>query len=136
MPVDVDDIVKPEARPPTTIDGYIEGFPPPVRRKLQRLRRVIAEAVPDAKETIAYRMPTFVWNGNLVHFAAFAHHIGFYPTPSGVERFKDELTGYVTAKGSIQFPLDTPLPFGLIKKIVAFRVQETRERIAARKRRP
>jgi uncharacterized protein YdhG (YjbR/CyaY superfamily) len=80
-------------------------------------------------------MPTFVLNGNLVHFAAFEKHIGFYPTPSGIEEFKDELSAYHNAKGSVQFPLDKPVPFSLIRKIVKFRVKETREKRAAKARR-
>ena len=84
----------------------------------------IREAAPEAREAISYRMPTFKLNGNLVHFAAFKNHIGFYPTPSGIEQFKKELSLYKWAKGSVQFPLDKPIPFDLVKKIVIFRVKE------------
>jgi uncharacterized protein YdhG (YjbR/CyaY superfamily) len=116
------------------IDEYIAGFPTDVQRILQEIRRIIRTAAPDAEEAIKYRMPTFVLNGNLVHFAAFEKHVGFYPTPSGIEEFKDELSAYHNAKGSVQFPLDKPIPFGLIRKIVKFRVKESREKPAPRQR--
>ena len=108
-----------------TIDAYIATFPKKVQTILTRIRRLIRKAAPEAEEAMKYRIPTFVWHGNLVHFAAFEHHIGFYPTPSGIEHFQKELADYPTAKGSIQFPLDQPIPYDLIEKIVAFRVQET-----------
>jgi len=117
---------------PTIIDEYIAGFPPGVREILQKIRLTIREAAPDAQETIKYRMPTFTLKGNLVHFAAFKNHIGFYPVPSGIEAFKDELSGYVGGKGSVRFPLDRPIPYDLIDKIVRFRVQENMERAAKR----
>ncbi len=120
---------------PKNIDEYIAGFPADVQRILQEIRRIIRRAAPDAEEAIKYRMPTFVLKGNLVHFAAFAKHIGFYPTPSGIEAFQDALAAYHHAKGSVQFPLDQPVPFDLIRKIVAFRVRETREKVAAQARR-
>ena len=109
---------------PANIDEYIENFPDEVRQVLRKLRRTIKAAAPTASEAIKYRMPTFVLNGNLVHFAAFKSHVGFYPAPSGITRFKDELRSYKGAKGSVQFPLDRPLPFGLVRKIVRFRVEE------------
>src|SRR5512138_2170910 len=111
-----------------TIDEYIAAFPEDVRDRLQTLRQLIQELAPTAQEAIKYQMPTFVLNGNLVHFAAFKNHIGFYPTPSGTETFKQELSPYKTAKGSIQFPLAEPLPLPLIRKIVKFRVEENLER--------
>lgn len=119
---------------PTTIDEYIAGYPPDVQKILQQVRAVIRQAAPDAKETINYRMPTFQLNGNLVHFAAHTHHIGFYPTPSGIEKFKDELSEYEGAKGSVQFPLDKPIPYDLIGKITAFRVQENQSKGKAKKK--
>jgi len=119
---------------PKNIDEYIAGFPPDVQQTLQKIRRVISEAAPDAAETIKYRMPTFVLHGNLVHFAGFEKHIGFYPTPSAIKAFSAELAGYESAKGSVQFPLNRSVPFTLIKKMVEFRVKETREKIASRKR--
>jgi uncharacterized protein YdhG (YjbR/CyaY superfamily) len=127
--------MKTESTPPKNIDEYIAGFPANVQRILQEIRSIIRTAAPNAEEAIKYRMPTFVLNGNLVHFAAFEKHIGFYPTPSGIEEFKDELSAYQNAKGSVQFPLDKPVPFSLIRKIVKFRVKETREKRAAKARR-
>jgi uncharacterized protein YdhG (YjbR/CyaY superfamily) len=112
----------------TTIDEYIRTFPAGVQSILQKMRQTIREAAPGATEAISYRMPTFKLNGNLVHFAAFKNHIGFYPTPSAIERFKEELSPYKWAKGSVQFPLDKPVPFALVKKIVTFRVKENLKR--------
>ena len=109
---------------PTTIDEYISGFPSDVQVVLQTLRQTIHQAAPDAVEKISYGMPTFTLKGNLVHFGAFKTHIGFYPTPSGIENFKDELAVYKGAKGSVQFPLDEPLPLDLVRRIVEFRVEE------------
>lgn len=105
-----------------TIDTYISKFPPEIQTILSRLREVIHQAAPDAIEKISYQMPTFWQNGNLVHFAAFKNHIGFYPTPEGITGFKDELSVYKNAKGSVQFPLDKPIPYDLISRIVRFRV--------------
>jgi uncharacterized protein YdhG (YjbR/CyaY superfamily) len=109
---------------PTTIDEYIAQYPEDVQRILIKIREVIKESAPGAVEKISYQMPTFYLNGNLVHFAAHPHHIGFYPTPSGIEAFKDEISAYKWAKGSVQFPLDEPMPYELIGEIVAFRVRE------------
>ena len=106
------------------IDEYILKFPAEVQEKLKSLRKVIKESAPDAVEKLSYQMPTFVLHGNLVYFAAYKSHIGFYPTPSGIDAFKQELSEYKVAKGSIQFPLDKPLPYELISKIVKFRVDE------------
>ncbi len=111
-----------------SIDEYIVTFPEEVQKKLEELRAVIKAAAPDAEEKISYQMPTFALKGNLVHFAAYKNHIGFYPTPSGIEEFKDELSAYEGAKGSIRFPLDKPIPYDLIAKIVAFRVKENLEK--------
>ena len=113
---------------PTTIDDYIAGFPADVQKILKQIRSRIKKVAPDAEEAIKYQIPTFVLNGNLVHFAAFKNHIGFYPTPSGIEAFKDELSPYVCAKGSVQFPIDQPIPLGLIEKMVGFRVKEVRRK--------
>jgi uncharacterized protein YdhG (YjbR/CyaY superfamily) len=110
--------------PPTTIDEYIAGFPPDVQAILQKIRATIRQAAPQAEEAIKYQIPTFVLNGNLVHFAAFKQHIGFYPTPTGMEQFHKELAAYNSSKGAVQFPLDKPIPYGLISKIVKFRVKE------------
>jgi uncharacterized protein YdhG (YjbR/CyaY superfamily) len=108
----------------TSIDEYIATFPADIQKILQELRATIQAAAPYAEERISYQMPTFFLNGNLVHFAAFKHHIGFYPAPRGIEAFKDELSKYKGAKGSVQFPLDKPLPLKLIGRIVKFRVAE------------
>ena len=115
-----------------TIDEYIAGFPPDVQAILEKIRMTIREAAPDAEETIKYQMPTFTLQGNLVHFAAFKKHIGFYPVPTGIEAFKDELSVYQGGKGSVQFPMDKPIPFDLIGRIVKFRVKENLERAAAK----
>ncbi len=109
---------------PSPIDDYISQFPPDVQEILATLRRVIHEAAPGASEKISYGMPTFSLNGNLVHFAAYSGHIGFYPAPSGIAAFEAELSSYKHAKGSVQFPLDKPLPYELISRIVRFRVTE------------
>jgi uncharacterized protein YdhG (YjbR/CyaY superfamily) len=106
------------------IDEYIARFPLGVREILEKIRLTIRKAAPDAQEKISYQIPTFTLHGNLVHFAAFKNHIGFYPGPSGIENFKDELSMYAGAKGSVQFPLDRPIPFSLVGKIVKFRVKE------------
>lgn len=121
--------------PPGNIGEYIAGFPPDVQAILQQIRTVIREVAPAAEETIKYRIPTFVMNENLVHFAAFDAHIGFYPTPSGILKFKDELSAYKSAKGSVQFPLSQPMPLNLIKRIVKFRVREVRAKPAAKRKR-
>lgn len=115
-----------------TIDDYIAGFPDHIQAILQQIRMIVREAAPEAQETIKYQMPTFTLQGNLVHFAAFKNHIGFYPTPTGIESFQKELSVYKGAKGSARFPLDQPIPFELIRKIVAFRVEENLERAAAK----
>ncbi|WP_410770072.1 iron chaperone [Fontibacillus sp. BL9] len=117
-----------------TIDEYITNFPAEVQEKLQTLREVIQAAAPEATEKISYQMPTFALHGNLVHFAAFPKHIGFYPDPSGIEAFKKELSAYKGAKGSVQFPLEMPLPYELISKIVKFRVAENLEKAEAKKK--
>jgi uncharacterized protein YdhG (YjbR/CyaY superfamily) len=107
-----------------TVDEYIAGQPPEVQERLRTLRQVIREAAPDATEKISYGMPTFVLHGNLIHYAAHTRHIGIYPMPTAVEAFKDELASYQNAKGSVQFPLDRPMPYDLIARIVRFRVDE------------
>ncbi len=119
---------------PKTIDEYIAGFPRDVQAILQQIRATIREEAPEAREAIKYQMPTFVLNGNLVHFAAFKKHIGFYPTPTGTEHFQKEIAGYKAGKGSIQFPLSEPIPFELIREIVKFRVRESREEAEAKRK--
>ncbi len=117
-----------------SIDEYISGFPEEIQILLEQVRTTIKQAAPEAKEDIKYAMPTFVLNGNLVHFAAFKNHIGFYPVPSGIEAFKKELSVYKGAKGSVQFPLDQPMPLELITKIVKFRVDENLRKAKAKKK--
>jgi uncharacterized protein YdhG (YjbR/CyaY superfamily) len=108
-----------------TMDEYIAMFPKNIQDILEKLRCTIRESAPKSKETINYGIPTFKLNGkNLVHFAAFKNHIGFYPTPSAIIAFKKDLTPYKQAKGSVQFPTDKPLPFNVVKKIVKFRAKE------------
>lgn len=107
-----------------TIDEYIADFPEKIRLKLEQVREAIKKAAPEAEETIKYGMPTFTLNGNLVYFAAFKNHIGFYPVPTGIEAFKKEFSVYKTGKGSVQFPLDQPMPLDLITKVARFRVEE------------
>jgi uncharacterized protein YdhG (YjbR/CyaY superfamily) len=112
-----------------SIDAYIAEFPAEVQKVLQEMRSLIAAAAPGATETISYAIPTFDLNGgHLVHFAAFKHHVGFYPTSSGITAFEEELKPYKSAKGSVQFPLGRPLPKDLIRRIVQFRVREVSQR--------
>ena len=108
-----------------TVDSYIEGYPKNVQRLLKQMRQTIRKAAPKAEETISYGIPTFRLKGNLVHFGAFTRHIGFFPTSSGVKAFRKELTPYKISAGTIQFPLDKPLPLNLVERIVRFRVRES-----------
>ncbi len=119
---------------PKSIDEYIAGFPPDVQETLQKIRTTIRKAAPDAEETVKYGIPTFTLKGNLVHFGAYKEHIGFYPTPTGIEKFKKELSVHETSKGAVQFPLDRPIPFDLISEIVKFRVKENLEKAEAKKK--
>ena len=110
---------------PTTIEQYLKTVAADARAQLQQVRAAIKEAAPDATEAISYAIPTFKLGGkNLVHFAAFKNHIGFYAAPTGHEAFKDDLSIYKQGKGSVQFPLSEPMPLALIKKIVEFRIKE------------
>jgi uncharacterized protein YdhG (YjbR/CyaY superfamily) len=112
-----------------TIDEFVAGFPKNVRDVLEELRRAIRESAPKAEEAISYGIPTFDLNGkHLVHFSAYKNHVGFYPTSSGIEAFKKELSPFKTSKGTVQFPLDKPIPLDLVKKIVRFRVKEIESR--------
>ncbi len=120
--------MEPKSVPVETIDAYIAQFPEAIQALLREMRAVIHAAAPDAVEKISYQMPTFYLNGNLVHFAAFKNHIGFYPAPTGIEQFKEALAGYVGAKGSVRFPLDQPIPFDLVAKITEFRAAENRSK--------
>lgn len=117
---------------PRNIDEYIAGFPHDIQEILEKIRMAIRKAAPDAKETIKYQMPTFTLEGNLVFFAAFKKHIGFYPRAAGDAKFKKELSVYEGTKGSYRFPLDKPIPFHLIGKIVKFRVKENLKRAEAK----
>ena len=110
------------------IDAYIGSFPPETQAILNQLRAVIRAAAPDAVEKISYQMPTYFLNENLVHFAAYRHHVGFYPTPSGITAVRDELAPYAWSKGAVQFPIEAPLPWALIDRMVRFRVEEARAR--------
>ena len=116
---------------PTNIDEYIAQFPKDVQEILQELRATIRAAAPEAEEAISYQMPTFKLKGYLVYFAAYKNHIGFYPAPRGIEAFKEELSAYKGGKGSVQFPIDKPLPLDLISKIVHYRVTENLEKAEA-----
>jgi uncharacterized protein YdhG (YjbR/CyaY superfamily) len=111
-----------------TIDEYISPFPPEVQEILQTLRKVIKESAPEAKEKISYQMPTFALRGNLVHFAAYKNHIGFYPGASGIAAFEQKLSEYKSSKGTVQFPIDKPLPYELISEMVKFRVTENKKK--------
>ena len=116
------------------IDEYVARFPSDVRKILERVRRTIRKAAPEAEGAISYQIPTFKLKGNLVHFAAWKEHIGFYPTSSGIRKFKKELSAYEGAKGTVKFPMDEPMPLDLIARIVKFRVRENLERAAAKKK--
>ena len=110
--------------PPTPITDYILQFPPEVQAKLNQMRGAILEVAPESTEKIAWQMPTFHLNGNLVHFAAFKRHIGFYPGADGIEAFSAEMGGYKFSKGAVQFPLDKPLPLELVRRITAYRKEQ------------
>jgi uncharacterized protein YdhG (YjbR/CyaY superfamily) len=109
------------------IESYIEQFPEETREKLESIRQLIRKVAPEATETISYGIPTFKLKTNLVHFAGYKKHIGFYPTPSGIEAFKQELSEYEVSKGTVKFSLDKPIPYDLIQKIVEFRVNESQK---------
>ena len=119
---------------PTTIDEYIATCPPHVQEILQNVRETVTTAVPQATEAISYGMPTFKLQRNLVHFGAFKNHLGFYPIPSGLEQFKEELAPYKSGKGSVQFTFEQPIPYELIGKIAQFRAAENLEKAAAKKK--
>jgi Uncharacterized conserved protein len=117
----------------TSPDEYIASFTPDIQQKLQSIRSLIKELVPEATEKISYAMPAFVLHGNLVFYAAFKNHIGFYPSGSGIQAFEHEFTGLKWSKGAVQFPLDKPIPYDLISRIVKFRAAENREKAEAKK---
>ena len=113
-----------------TVDDYISQFPKDIQKILENLRKLIKNTAPESKEMINYGIPTYKLNGNLVHFAGFKNHIGFYPTPTGIEKFKDKLSDYKLSKGTIQFPINNPLPLDLIREIVIFRVNENLKNVS------
>jgi uncharacterized protein YdhG (YjbR/CyaY superfamily) len=117
-----------------TIDKYIAQFPGEIQEKLQQLRQTIREAAPQAEEAISFRMPAFRLNGTLVYFAAFRDHISFFPTSSAITAFRSEISRYKTSKGTVQFPLDEPIPLDLVRKMVRFRVEESLRKKETRKR--
>ena len=119
---------------PTSIDEYISAFPEDIQEKLQNIRLTIREAAPDAEETISYQMPAFRQNGILVYFAAFKNHISFFPTSSGIEKFKMDLSAYEGSKGTVKFPLDKSIPYDLISRIVKFRVEENLRKAGAKRK--
>jgi uncharacterized protein YdhG (YjbR/CyaY superfamily) len=122
--------MKKNADGPLTVTGYIAQFPAQVQRLLKQMRKAVREAAPDAEETISYQIPAYKLNGYLVYFAAFKHHIGFYPTSSGIRAFRRELAGYIGGKGTVRFPLGEPLPLQLVKRIVQYRVAENSKSVS------
>lgn len=126
--------MKANQKVPGDIDEYISGFPSETREVLTKIRTVIRASAPEVEETISYHMPTFKFHGILVHFAAYKTHIGFYPTPSGIERYKKELSGYELSKGTVRFEFDKPIPYDLIQKITAFRARENLERMKRKRK--
>lgn len=121
----------------TNIDEYIAGFSEETQVLLQSMRQTIRNAAPEANEKISYMMPTFDLHGNLVHFAAYKNHIGFYPAPSGIKEFEEELKPYIAGKGSLNFPINKPLPLDLVSRITRFRVTQNIEKaILSKKKKP
>jgi uncharacterized protein YdhG (YjbR/CyaY superfamily) len=118
---------------PDSVDEYISGFPPKVRAKLERLRTIIKEVAPEAKEGMGYGMPAFSYKGPLAYFAAFERHIGFYPLPSSIDEFKERLEPYKHAKGSVQFPIGEDPPYDLVRDMVRFRLEENERKDAVKK---
>ena len=116
--------MKSKAKPATDVDSYIEGFPENTQKLLRKLRASIRKAASGAEETISYQMPAYKYHGMLVYFAAYKNHIGFYPGTSGIKKFSKDLSGYKGSKGTVQFPLDKPLPLKLITAMTAFRKKE------------
>jgi uncharacterized protein YdhG (YjbR/CyaY superfamily) len=125
--------MKTKSTAPRTIDDYIAEFPPAVQVILEKIRQTIRKAAPQADETISYQMPTFTLKGQyLVYFAAYKKHVGFYPAPVGQAEFKDALATYASGQGTLKFPLDRPIPYGLFRKIVKFRIKENLAKAAAK----
>jgi uncharacterized protein YdhG (YjbR/CyaY superfamily) len=120
--------MKANTSPAKDVETYIAGFPPATQKLLRQLRTTIKKAAPLAEELISYQMPAYKYHGVLVYFGGYEHHIGFYPTASGIENFKKEIAGFKSSKGAVQFPLDQPLPVSLITAMVKFRVQVNMEK--------
>ena len=125
--------MKAKQQQPTTIDEYIADFPENVQPHLEKVRAAIRKAAPDAEEAIKYSMPTFVLNGNLIHFAGWTSHVGLYPGSKPIAEFEDELSRYETSKGTVKFPFDKPIPYGLIGKITKYCVKRNAEKAGSRK---
>src|SRR5215510_1400826 len=125
--------MKAKSQQPTTIDEYIADFPLDVQPLLEKVRAAIKKAAPQAEEAIKYQIPTFVLNGNLIHFGGYKNHIGLYPGSKPIEEFKDELSRYEISKGTVRFPLDKPIPYGLIGRITKFCVKRNLEKADSRK---
>lgn len=119
---------------PENIDQYIAEFPKEIQKILSEVRTIIQKAAPEATEKMSYAMPTFYLDGNLVHFAAYKHNIGFYPAPSGLKAFEEEISQYKNSKGAVQFPIDQKMPLALISKIVKFRVEENKLKAKSKKK--
>ncbi|MFC4232861.1 iron chaperone [Parasediminibacterium paludis] len=119
---------------PTDIDSYIADFPEATQALLQQIRATIQAAAPNAIEIISYAIPTFVYHGNLVHFAGYKQHIGFYPGAAGIAAFRDEISQYKWAKGSVQFPLNEPLPLDLVTRIVHYKLAQNVAKVAKKKK--
>lgn len=126
--------MKADRRAPASVESYIAGFPPEVRTVLRKIRAAIRKAAPDAEERISWGMPAYSQDGMLTFFAAFKGHVSIFPGPEGIEKFKKELAPYGTSKGTVRFPLGTPVPYGLINRIVKFRVKENRARAEAKRK--
>ena len=126
--------MSPKREVPIDIDEYIAGFPTEVREILEKIRTTIKKAAPCAEETIKYAMPTFTFEGNLVHFAAFKKHVGFFPPVKGDENFNKEISVYAGPKGNLRFPLDSPIPYALIARIVKLRVKENLRQAEAKEK--
>ena len=126
--IEQENTMKRGASSETEVDSYIRSFPPDVQKILQKIRKTIRKAAPGAQETISYGIPTCKLHGNLVHFAGYKRHIGFYPTPSGITAFKTELAPYECSKGTVRFPAEGTIPYDLIEKIVKYRVRENLEK--------
>jgi uncharacterized protein YdhG (YjbR/CyaY superfamily) len=126
--------MKAKQKQPTTIDEYIADFPKDVQAAMEKVRAAIRKAAPDAEEAIKYQIPTFVLNGNLIHFGGYKNHIGLYPGSKPIEEFKEQLSGYKLSKGTVQLPLDKPMPLALISKITKFCVKRNQEKAKARKK--